>query len=69
MRENIEQMWCGGCGGKDYLVFFDMKSREIMTECRQCKSVTRIQFNVRTTLECDSNDQEGVMVSNHFHKS
>lgn len=69
MRENIEQMWCGGCGGKDYLVFFDMKTREIMTECKKCQSVSRIKFTVTTSLVEDSDNQEGLMVSDHYHKS
>jgi hypothetical protein len=68
IKKNIEQMWCGACGGKDYLVFRDIDSGEIMTKCKHCKSVSIIQFRIKTVLEWGDEDQPGCMTSDHFHK-
>lgn len=68
MREHVEKMWCGSCGCKNYSVYRDLKTGDIITECQNCFCATVISFRVETKLEWENDNQGGVMTSNRKYK-
>lgn len=42
MNTNVKQMWCGNCGGGEFLLYKGEGDNLMFAECKKCKSTSTI---------------------------